>query len=110
MKIPVVKSEKAVTILALLFPVLLEIALYFNVVWYVQLFNILLLFIVYAVFLVLFRRLRPSLIGITIVMLALSIANEFSINARSVAFQISDFFCLADAMRLSGRYSLFRPG
>ncbi len=105
MKIPVVKSEKAVTILALLFPVLLEIALYFNVVWYVQLFNILLLFIVYAVFLVLFRRLRPSLIGITIVMLALSIANEFSINARSVAFQISDFFCLADAMRLSGRYS-----
>ncbi len=105
MKIPVIRSEKAATVLAVLYPILLEIALYFNVVWYVQLFNILLLFIVYALFLVLFRRLRPSLIGITIVMLALSIANEFSINARSVAFQISDFFCLADAMRLSGRYS-----
>ncbi len=105
MKIPAIKNEKAVMALAVIFPVLLEIALYFNVVWYVQLFNILLLFIVYGLFLVLFRRLRPALIAITIIMLALSIANEFSINARSVAFQISDFFCLADAMRLSGRYS-----
>lgn len=105
MKIPSIKSERGVMILAVLFPVLLEIALYFNVIWYVQLFNILLLFIVYALFLVLFRRLRPALIGISIVMLALSIANEFSINARAVAFQISDFFCLADALRLSGRYS-----
>ncbi len=105
MKIPAIKKEKSAMILAVLFPVLLEIALYFNVIWYVQLFNILLLFIVYALFLVLFRRLRPALIASTFVMLALSIANEFSINARSVAFQISDFFCLADAIRLSGRYS-----
>ncbi len=105
MKIPAIKREKSAMILAVLFPVMLEIALYFNVVWYVQLFNILLLFIVYALFLVVFRRLRPALIASTFVMLALSIANEFSINARSVAFQISDFFCLADAIRLSGRYS-----
>lgn len=105
MKIPAVKSEKGAMVLAVVFPILLEIALYFNVIWYVQLFNILLLFIVYGLFLVIFRRLRPSLIAITILMLALSIANEFSINARSVAFQISDFFCLADALRLSGRYS-----
>ncbi len=105
MKIPAVRSEKGAMILAAVFPILLEIALYFNVIWYVQLFNILLLFIVYGLFLVIFRRLRPSLIAITILMLGLSIANEFSINARSVAFQISDFFCLADALRLSGRYS-----
>ncbi len=105
MKIPSIKSEKGALLLAALFPVLLEIALYFNVIWYVQLFNILLLFIVYGLFLVMFRRLHPALIAITFVMLALSIANEFSVNARSVAFQISDFFCLADAIRLSGRYS-----
>ncbi len=105
MKIPAIKNEKGAMILAVLFPILLEIVLYFNVVWYVQVFNILLLFIVYAFFLVLFRRLRPSLIAITILMLALSIGNEFSVNARSVAFQISDFYCFADALRLSGRYS-----
>lgn len=105
MKFPAIKSEAAAMITAVIFPILLEIALYFNVVWYVQAFNILLLFIVYGMFLVLFRRLRPALIAITIMMLGLSIANEFSINARSVAFQISDFFCLADALRLSGRYS-----
>lgn len=105
MKIPAIKSETGAMITAVIFPILLEIALYFNVIWYVQLFNILLLFIVYAMFLVIFRRLRPALITITFIMLALSIANEFSINARSVAFQISDFFCLADALRLSGRYS-----
>ncbi len=105
MKFPAIKSEKSAMIAAVLFPVLLEIGLYFNVIWYVQLFNILLLFIVYGLFLVIFRRLRPALIIITFIMLALSIANEFSINARSVAFQISDFFCLADALRLSGRYS-----
>ncbi len=105
MRIPAIRDEKYVMIAAVIFPVLLEIALYFNVIWYVQLFNILLLFIVYGLFLVLFRRLRPALISITVLMLGLSIANEFSINARSVAFQISDFFCLADALRLSGRYS-----
>ncbi len=105
MRIPAIRDEKGVMIAAVIFPVLLEIALYFNVIWYVQLFNILLLFIVYGLFLVMFRRLRPALIAITVLMLGLSIANEFSINARSVAFQISDFFCLADALRLSGRYS-----
>lgn len=105
MKIPAIQSQKAATALALLYPILLEIALYFNVIWYVQIFNILLLFIVYALVLVLCRRICPALIAITVLMLGLSIANEFSINARSVAFQISDFFCLADAMRLSGRYS-----
>ncbi len=104
MKIPSIRSERSAIITALLFPVLLEIGLYFNVIWYVQIFNILLMLILYALFGVLFRRIRPSMICLTILMLALSIGNEFSINARSVAFQISDFFCIADALRLSGRY------
>ncbi len=105
MKIPAIKHEKAVFAAAAIYPVLLEIALYFNVVWYVQIFNILLLSIVYGLFIVLFRKIKPAMITITVIMLALSIANEFSINARSVAFQLSDFFCLSDAIRLSGRYS-----
>ncbi len=104
MKFPALQSDKSAFILAALYPVLLEIGLYYNVVWYVQIFNILLLLIIYAFFGILFRRIRPSLICITVLMLALSIGNEFSINARSVAFQISDFFCIADALRLSGRY------
>lgn len=104
MKIPALHSSKSVTLLAVLYPIVLEFALYYNVIWYVQLFNILLLSILYGLFLMIFRRLKPTLITITAIMAGLSIANEFSIKARSVAFQVSDFFCLIDALRLSGRY------
>ncbi len=103
-KFPAIRSERGAMLMALLFPILLEIGLYYNVIWYVQIFNILLLFILYALLGMLLRRIRPAMICITVLMLALSIGNEFSINARSVAFQISDFFCIADALRLSGRY------
>lgn len=110
MKIPAIQSEKAAVAAAAIFPVLLEILLYFNVTWYVQIFNILLMLPFYGLFLILFHRIKPSMIAITILMLALSIANEFSVNVRSMAFQVSDFFCLLDAMRLSSRYSFaFTP-
>ncbi len=108
MKFPALHSKRAVVCTALLFPVLLEIALYYNVVWYVQLFNILLLFFAYALCMVLLRRLKAAMTAIAILMAGLSIGNEFSITVRSVAFQFTDFFCIGDAMRLSGRYS-FTP-
>ena len=104
MKFPAIRTDRGVVISAVLFPVLLEIGLYFNVVWYVQLFNILLLMLAMAVLLMIVRRLKPTLAAGAVIMAALSIANEFSIKARSVAFQFSDFFCLKDAARLSGRY------
>ena len=104
MKLPALRSKRAVFWAALLYPILLETVLYYNVVWYVQLFNILLLFLAYALCMVIFRRLKPALGAITFLMAALSIANEFSITVRSVAFQFTDFFCMGDAMRLSGRY------
>lgn len=104
MKIPALRSRKAVTALAVLYLFVLEFAMYYNVIWYVQLFNVLLLSVLCGLFLMLFRRLKPTLVTITAIMAGLSVANEFSIKARSVAFQVSDFFCLIDALRLSGRY------
>ena len=104
MKFPAIRTERGVIITSVLYPILLEIGLYYNVVWYVQLFNILLLALTMAILLILWQRLKPTLVSGTIVMTALSVANEFSIKARSVAFQFSDFFCLKDAARLSGRY------
>ena len=61
MKLPALRSKRAVFWAALLYPILLEIVLYYNVVWYVQLFNILLLFLAYALCMVIFRRLTPAL-------------------------------------------------
>ncbi len=105
MKIPAVRSEKAAIAVAVIYPIVLEILLYFNVTWYVQIFNVLLMIPLCGLFMLLFHKIKPSIVAITVLMLALSIANEFSIKARSMAFQVSDFYCLLDAMRLSSRYS-----
>ncbi len=111
MKIPVIERNRTAFLLSILFMILLEIALYFNVVWYVQIFNILLMLPFYGLFLAIFRRFKPTMVCMSVLMLTLSIANEFSVKARSVAFQVSDFFCLPDAIRLSGRYRfILTPG
>ncbi len=105
LKLPAIESDRAAAVMAVCYPIVLEMLLYCNVVWYVQIFNILLMGLFYGLFFLLLRRIRVSMIAITVLMLALSIANEFSINVRSLAFQIGDFLCLFDAMRLSSRYS-----
>lgn len=108
--LPAITRDRTAAVMAVCYPIVLEILLYCNVVWYVQIFNILLMGLFYGLFFLLMRRIRPSMIAITVLMLALSIANEFSINVRSLAFQIGDFMCLFDAMRLSSRYSFeFTP-